>query len=143
MNNEKTVEQMQQSLMSSGAIASKASGGIPAGSYRAKFTGIEFLPALEPDPMTGKSARQYAAVRFKWEIVEGEHAGKIAIRECPPNNTSLKSKFLQTVAMLIRKSPEQGYDLQGCIGQAYTIGISNKLDKNGKPTTWLEVSQCL
>lgn len=141
--NDKTIEQMQQSLMSSGAIQAKASGGIPAGSYKAKFVGLEFLPALPPDGMTGKSARQYACVRFRWEILEGDYAGKIATRETPPNNTSLKSKFLQTVAMLIRKSPEQGYDLQSCVGQTYTIGISNKLDKSGKPTTWLEVSQCL
>ncbi|HTU91841.1 MAG TPA: hypothetical protein VMF69_17295, partial [Gemmataceae bacterium] len=59
-----------------GIVAESNGGGLPAGAYQGEFVGAEHLPALEPDPMTGKSERQYAKVVFKWLISHGEHQGK-------------------------------------------------------------------
>lgn len=131
-------------FMSSGVIQPKTGGGgVPAGRYQATWEGLEFLPALPVDEMTGKSKRQFECLRFNWKITEGEHKDKIVSRETTTNTTSLKGKYLQTVGMLIGRSPEQGFNLNECVGKTYTVMVGNKLNNQGMPTNWLEVVQCL
>lgn len=123
-------------------VANANGGGVPAGAYTAEFVKCEHLPVIEADPMTGKGGRKWACNRFSWRVIGGEHDGQTAYRETPANS-SLKSKFAETLSWLLGKMPEADYNLQACVGKRYLINVSQKLDQAGRPTNYTCVTSCI
>ncbi len=123
-----------------GVVASGSGGGVPPGDYQADFGGAEYLPAAEPDPMTGKGGRKWAVVRFTWRVDDG----RLATRETPANYGS-KSGFMQVVGWLLGRTlaPGEPFDLTACASRRYLITVRPKQNRAGQPTGWNEVTACI
>jgi len=113
-----------------------AGGLVPAGNYQGRFVGIDYLPETDGDPQTGKGARKYAAYRFKWEITEGEHQGKIVNTDTPVSQ-GIKSRYIQSCGWLL-PSLTNGSDLSVCVGKLYLLTIGSRAG-----STWLEVTNAM
>ncbi len=124
-----------------GTVMAGAGGGsVPPDNYEATFTGAEYLPATEGDPMTGKGGRQWPAVKFTWKLDDD----RTTSRETPANYGA-KSGYTATVGWLLGRTPAVGesYDLAACVGKRYLITVGPKLNKAGQPTGWTEVTACI
>lgn len=123
-----------------GMVAESNSGGLPAGNYVGVFEAAEYLPAQEPDAMSGEGGRKWAKIVFKWRITDGEHNGKYAVRETP-QSTGVKSSYVQVCGLVMGKplTPKDGIKLKPFVGRKYLLSISNKTDKSGNPTNWTHV----
>jgi hypothetical protein len=117
-------------------VATISDGGVvPPGTYPGKFRGAEYLPESEGDPMTGKGARQYPKVKWKWEITEGEHAGKEVSADTGVS-TGVKSGYYQKTCWVLGQNPKPGdkVDLTWYVGKQYLLTVGAKPGK-----TWVEV----
>lgn len=123
-----------------GVVTVGGGGSVTAGSYQATFLGAELLPVTEPDPMTGKGGRQWAAVKFRWQLDDDREVS----RETPANSGQ-KSGYTQTVAWLLGRVPaaNEAFSLQPCVGRKYLITVGPKVNKIGQPTGWTEVTACI
>jgi len=123
-----------------GVVAESNAGGLPSGNYAGVFEAAEYLPAQEPDAMSGEGGRKWAKIAFKWRITEGEHEGKYAVRETP-QSTGVKSSYVQTCGWVMGKplTPRDAIKLKALVGRKYLLTVGNKADKNGNPTNWTHV----
>lgn len=111
--------------------------GVPIGRYIGKFVGAEYLPVKDPDPMTGKGGRQWAMIKFIFEISEGDYAGCYISREVPATRTP-NSYFAEWVAALTgEKVSANGFNLKGCISKKYLCDYAVKKDD------WLHVNSII
>jgi hypothetical protein len=126
-----------------GRLVAKANGvGLPAGAYTAEFINCEYLPAKEPDPMTGKGGRQWACYRFSWRVIGGEHDSQTAYRETPCGTTPV-CDFAKVCAWITGKPIDGDFDLYACVGKRYRISVSQKVNKAGVATNYFHVSSCV
>jgi hypothetical protein len=129
-------------------VAESNSGGLPVGNYVGVFEAAEYLPEKEADPMTGEGGRKWAKIQFKWRLTDdvqnGEHKGKIAMRETP-QSTGVKASYVQVCSLVMGKSltPKDAISLQQFVGRKYLLTVSPKVDKNGVPTNWTQVSNAM
>jgi hypothetical protein len=132
------------SLAAQLSVAESNSGGLPLGNYEGKFVGVEYLPEKEADAMSGEGGRKWAKYAFKWEITEGEHKGKTAIRETTAKTTA-KSDFTATIGLIMSKQLTAGspYDLTAFVGRKYLVTIGYKMKQDGTATTWAHVSNAM
>jgi hypothetical protein len=116
-----------------------AGGSVPNGNYTGKFQKAEYLPETEADPMTGKGGRQFAAIRFSWEITEGDYQGKIVNTETPTAD-GVKSRRYQVMSWLTGKNPSAGeaVSLATVVGKRYLLTLGSR---NGKQ--WIEVTNAM
>jgi len=123
-----------------GIVTTGGGGSVPPGSYHATFSGADLLPVTDPDPMTGKGGRQWAAIKFRWQLDDGREVA----RETPAN-TGQKSGYIQTVGWLLGRVPaaNETFTLKPCVGQQYLITVGPKVNKMGQPTGWSEVTACI
>jgi hypothetical protein len=123
-----------------GKVAEQTSAGLPAGRYQAEFVGAEYLPAVEPDPMTGKGGRQFATVQFKWRVSQGEHVGQYATRETPASK-GIKSAYIQVCGFVIGKplGANEDINLTPFVGRKYLLTVAQKVGKDGTPKNWTHV----
>jgi hypothetical protein len=110
-------------------------GQVPPGTYTGKFMRADYLPTCEPDPMTGKGGRQYDAIRFSWEVADGEYGGKVVSVDTP-KATGTKSRFYCVGCWLLGRNPAAGerMNLNPCVGQKYLLTVGSKPGKS-----WMEV----
>lgn len=134
-NDDKVFDPMQ------GVVAEGSKGGLPIGNYIGVFVGAEYLPAKEPDPMSGEGGRQWPKTVFRWQIVEGEYKDKFAIRETSVGQGTSKSAFVQVCGLVMGKTltAKDPYNLKPYVGRKYGLTIGNKTDKNGNATQWTHV----
>lgn len=123
-----------------GVVTAGGGGSVTAGSYQASFVGADLLPATDADPMTGKGGRQWAAIKFRWQLEDGREV----TRETPAN-TGQKSGYVQTVGWLLGRMPaaSEAFSLTPCVGRMYLITVGAKVNKVGQPTGWTEVTACI
>lgn len=133
-----------------GRVAAPTAGALPAGTYTAEFLGAEYLPVSEPDPMTGKGGRQWAAVAFRWKVAEGEHAGQTATREAslgeePRVAYSPKSKYVEFAGLIMGKtlSPNDEIELKPYVGRKYLLTVAHKTDAAGNQKAWTHVANAM
>ncbi len=97
------------------------SGGgepVPLGLHRAKFVGLEHLPATEKD-----GTRYGEAVRLKFEVVGGEHAGKVASNIGPTKPTPQNTTGRILASMGLDVGPGKKVNLRECIGREYNVAV--------------------
>lgn len=129
-------------------VADSNAGGLPTGNYVGVFETAEYLPAEEPDAMSGEGGRKWAKIAFKWRLTEdatnGEHKGKYAVRETP-QSTGAKSSYVQVCGWVLGKplTPKDAVKLKPCVGRKYLLTVGNKTDKNGNPTNWTHVANAM
>ena len=111
--------------------------GVPAGQYTGVFKGAEYLPEQEPDGMTGKGGRQFACVRYQWEIAEGDYKGKLVATDTPTAN-GVKSRQYQVISWLLAKSPSTNFTLTGCVDKRYLLTLGSRSGKS-----WIEVTNAM
>jgi hypothetical protein len=123
-----------------GVVTAGTSTGVPAGSYHTVFTGAEYLPPTEADPMTGKGGRQWAVIRFTWRLGDG----RTVTRETS-DKTGIKATYPQVCGWLLGRTLTAGepFDISGCVGQSYLVTVGPKKNRLGQPTSWLEVVACI
>jgi hypothetical protein len=114
-----------------------STGSVPAGNYTGVFKTAEHLPVADPDPMTGKGGRQWAGIRWQWEVIDGEYKGKMVSAETTTKNGS-GSRQYQVLSWLLGKPPSSAYDLTGCVGKRYLLTVAPKAGK-----TWVEVQNAM
>jgi hypothetical protein len=87
--------------------------------------------------MTGKGGRQYAAIRWQWELSDGEHKGKLVNTETSTKNGP-SSRQYQVLSWLLGQPPSGAYDLTGCLDKKYLLTLGSRAGK-----TWVEVSNAM
>jgi hypothetical protein len=92
-----------------------SNGGPPPGHYLAKFTGIESVTHEEYGP----------GVKWKWEILQGEHAGKMAARTTG-TAASVKNACGKMLAGVLGRELKQGeqVDLDQLVGREFLIVVA-------------------
>jgi hypothetical protein len=127
-----------------GVVAESNSGGLPIGTYVGVFKEAEYLPEQEADAMTGEGGRKWAKIAFKWEIAEGEHKSKMAIRETP-ESSGVKSAFIAVCSLIEGKqlTASSQFDLTKHVGKKYLLTVSNKVKQDGTATNWTHVSNAM
>ena len=110
---------------------------VPAGVYTAAFIGAEYLPAKDPDPMTGKGGQKFDDIKFTWEITKvGEHLGK-KVSTKTPNSNGTTSRFTAVVSWLLGPQVAVAggaFDLKPTVGKIFMITIGTRPNKK-----WVEV----
>ena len=102
------------------------SGGIPEGIYKGRFLAVESVP-----PNLEKGYK--AALKFTFEVSEGEHAGRKVSRICGIANGP-KAELPKLLMGLMGKTPEPGgVDLAPYVGKAYILTVSEKRVENVTP----------
>ena len=112
------------------------------------FKEAEYLPEQEADAMTGEGGRKWAKIVFKWELTDdttnGEHKGKVAIRETP-ESSGVKSAFITVCSLIENKqlTASSQFDLTKQVGKKYLLTVSNKVKQDGRATNWTHVSNAM
>ena len=100
----------------------KESNSPPPGMYRAEFVGVERT-----------DHQQYGeGVVFKWKVIGGEHAGKIASRTGKPQATTGNTTGKLIAALLGGQFQPGTVSLESCVGKTYMIQVATGVD--GKKT---------
>jgi hypothetical protein len=109
------------------AVAESNAGGLPSANYVGEFVGAEYLPAQEPDAMSGEGGRKWAKIAFKWRITEGEYKDKYAVRETP-QSTGVKSSYVQVCGLVMGKplTPKDAIKLKPFVGRKYRASARKK-----------------
>lgn len=96
----------------------RETSGPPAGIYSAEFVGVEET-----------THEQYGAgAIFKWKVVMGEHAGKIASRTCKPEATMSNVTGKMIAGLLGGQFKPGEVSLEACVGKRYTIVVGPTKD---------------
>jgi hypothetical protein len=107
------------------AVLTVSSGGVPVGSYKAVFAGVETQPAnLEKNFAAG--------LRWNWRIEGGEHNGATASRitSASPSPRNACGKMLAAVIGRALVEKEQ-IDPATFVGRTYMIVVGQSQSGNG------------
>jgi hypothetical protein len=94
----------------------------PVGLYRAEFVGVE----KTDHPQYGEG------VIFKFKVVAGEHAGKVASRTGKPTATTGNTTGKIIAGLLGGQFKPGTVSLESCVGRVYMIQVG--LGQDGKKT---------
>jgi hypothetical protein len=100
----------------------------PPGMYKARFLGVEQI--------THETYGEGAL--FTWEIVDGDHAGKIAGRVSSPLATTSNATGKMIAGLIGGQFKPGQVSLEGCVGRSYLIQVGYGQD--GKKT---RVDSCM
>ena len=91
-------------------------GGVPAGSYVAKFVGVQ---PSEPN--------QYGpGLRWTFEIVAGPHAGSKVSKTTGTNPTPKNQAGKMLIALSGKTVMGEEIDLAACVGKNYLLVVVNR-----------------
>lgn len=120
-----------------GFVQPKQAKGVPAGIYDATFTKVEYRPA-KPD-----SGQKWDSLLWEWKVAGGQYDGQPAYRETTTKRGSATG-YAESIRWLLGDFKEGQPNPLGAIvnSKKYTIVVSDKLDKDGKPTPYAKVTNC-
>jgi hypothetical protein len=95
---------------------------VPVGQHKAEFLGLERVPATD---------KMREGVRWKFRILEGEHAGKITGRIGPIRPTPKNASDKILGGMLGRQVADEKVSIKDLIGRKFSIIVA--LGDTGKP----------
>lgn len=115
-------------------IEEKDKFNVPTGNYLSKLIGFKEMPASTLFPDSGPSWV------WEFEILQGEHAGKIASRFTPQKATTNNNLGKMLSEMYGRKiAANENIDLAALVGKQYTITVG--WNKAGTKTRVIMCSQ--